>query len=85
MADKELQHSLNFDGSALTVRGVRQVSEIDDKQAVFKLDKNVLTVRGGGLNVVKLDKEQGVVVIEAGSISSIGYRQSGISIKGLFR
>lgn len=85
MADKVLQHSLNYDGNLLSIRGVRQAAEIGERQAVFRLEGNTLTVRGSGLNVIRLDKEQGVVVLEVKSVSSIVYRQGGLSLKGLFR
>ena len=81
----EKQHSFSFDNNVLTVRGIAQVVEISEKQAVFKLEGNTLTVKGSGLNVTKLDKEQGVVVLEVTALSSLAYRQTGISFKGLFR
>ena len=84
MAEKV--HSLIFDNHSLTVKGVEQVVAINDKEATFKLSANTLAVKGNGLNVTKLDKEQGVVVLEVSSITSITYRASALSgIKGLFR
>ena len=85
MAEKDKQHSLVYDNNTLTVRGIEQVVEIGEKEAQFKLSNNSLCVRGSGLNVTKLDKEQGVVVLEVTSLSSLTYRQSGLGIKGLFR
>ncbi|MCH5153259.1 MAG: hypothetical protein J1F68_04810 [Clostridiales bacterium] len=81
----EKQYSFNFDNSVLTVKGVQQVMEISDRQAIFKLDGNTLTVKGSGINVTKLDKEQGVVVLEVAALSSLSLRQSGVNLKGLFR
>ena len=81
----ENKHSLNFDNGIVTVRGVKQVVEIEEKQAVFKLEGTTLTVKGTGLNVVKLDREQGVIIFETGSVTSFGYHSSGMSLKGLFR
>ena len=81
----EKQHSFSFDNNVLTVRGIAQVVEISEKEAIFKLEHNTLTVKGAGLNVTKLDREQGVVVLELTALSSLVYRQSGISLKGLFR
>ena len=81
----EKQHSFNFDNNVLTVKGVVQVVEISEKQAIFKLENNAMTVKGSGLNVIKLDKDQGVVVLEVSTLSSISLRQSGVSLKGLFR
>ena len=78
-------HSFSFDNNVLTVKGVAQVVEISEKEAVFKLENNTLTVKGSGINVTKLDREQGVVVLEVSTLSSLTYRQSGINLKGLFR
>ena len=85
MAEKDVKHSLVYDNNTLTVRGVTQVVEISEKEAQFKLTTNTLSVKGSGLNVTKLDKEQGVVVLEVASLTSLTYRQSGLGIKGLFR
>lgn len=82
---QQKQHSLTFDNNMLTIKGVIQVVEISEKEAILKLEGNTLTVKGSGLNVVKLDKDQGVVVLEVNSLSSLTYRQGGLSIKGLFR
>ncbi len=81
----EKNHALTYNGGTLTVNGVVQVVEIGEREAVFKLDGKVLTVRGSRLNVVRLDREQGVVVLETASLSSLTYRQSGLSVKGLFK
>ena len=84
MAEKV--HSLIFDNRTLTVKGVEQVVSITEKEAQFKLSSNTLTVKGSGLNVTKLDKEQGVVVLEVATLQSITYRAHALSgIKGLFR
>ena len=84
MAEKE-KHSLVYDNNTLTVRGIAQVIEISEKEAQFKLSDKTLVVKGSGLNVIKLDKEQGVVVLEVATLTSLAYRQSGLSLKGLFR
>ena len=81
----EKQHSFSFDNNVLTVKGVAQVVEISEKQASLKLTNDTMTVKGSGLNIVKLDKEQGVVALEVSTLSSISFRQSGVSLKGLFR
>ena len=84
MADKV--HSLIFDNNTLTIKGIEQVVSIGEKEAQFKLSDNSLTIKGSGLNVTKLDKEQGVVVLEVGQLHSIAYRAHALSgIKGLFR
>ena len=85
MAEKDKQHSLVYDNNTLTIRGIKQVVEISEKEGQFKLSDNTLVVRGSGLNVTKLDKEQGVVTLEVNSLTSLTYRQSGMNLKGLFR
>ena len=79
------QHSVLFYNNVLTVKGVSQVVSISDKEAIFKIDGKTLNVRGSGLNVTRLDKDQGVVVLEVGALSSLTYRQGGLSFKGLFK
>lgn len=81
----EKQHSFSFDNNVLTVKGVAQVVGISEREAIFKLEHNTLTVKGAGINVTKLDREQGVVVLELTTLTSLTYRQSGVSLKGLFR
>lgn len=81
----EKQHSLNFCNNVLTVNGVVQVVEISEREAQLKLSHNVLVVRGTGLNVVKLDREQGVLQLETQSIAQIAYKQGALNLKGLFK
>lgn len=82
----EKVHSLIFDNNTLTIKGVEQVVQISEKEAAFKLADQTLTVKGSGLNVTKLDKEQGVVALEVSAIQSITYRANALAgIKGLFR
>ena len=85
MSQQEKQHSLIFDNNMLTVKGVTQVISISEREAVLKLDGKTLTIRGSGLNVTRLDKEQGVVALEVSSLSGLTYRQGGMSFKGLFK
>lgn len=84
MSEKTSKHSLLFRDGRLVIGGVLQVTELSDKQAVFKLEGSVLTVRGSGLNIIKLDKEQGAVELEVATLGSAVYRQGGV-LKGLFR
>lgn len=83
MSEKN-QHGFSFCNGLLTVNGVLQVQEISEKEAQFKLDGTVMTVKGNGLNVVKLDRDSGVVQLETQSLQSVAYR-SAVGVKGLFR
>lgn len=86
MAEKtEKAHSLSFANNLLVVNGVVQVVEISEKEAQLKLSKGMLIVKGVGLNVVKLDREQGIVQLETQGVQSLTYRQQGEGLKGLFR
>ncbi len=78
-------YSIVCENNLLTIKGVKQVVEISEKEAVLKLYENTLIVKGDGLNVIKLDKEQGVVVSEYKALSLLSFKQNGFSVKGLFR
>ena len=87
MAEKfDKPHSLTYQDNLLTVTGVSQVVEVSESLAQLKLADQTLTVRGTGLNIVKLDKAQGVVQLETQRVSQLTYRQGGGSgLKGLFK
>ncbi|MBQ4273310.1 MAG: hypothetical protein IJB95_06675 [Clostridia bacterium] len=80
----EKSHSLCFTNNTLTINGVVQVVEVDEKEGHFKLEKCTLIIKGAGINIAKLDKDQGVVVLELKTLSSIAYKQTP-TLKGLFR
>ncbi len=85
MSDKTKPHSLNYCNNILTVNGVMQVVEISEKEAQLKLSDTTLFIKGSGLNVTKLDREQNVVQMETQSLQSLIYRHSAVGFKGLFR
>lgn len=89
MTDKQTAEKQTYylccENNVLTVRGVKQVTEITEREAQLKLVGNTLTIKGNGLNVARLDKEQGIVVIEYANLSSLAFRQGGMTFKGLFR
>ena len=79
-------HSLTYQNNLLTVTGVTQVVEVSESLAQLKLSEQTLTVRGTGLNIVKLDKAEGVVQLETQRVSQLTYRQGGSGgLKGLFK
>ena len=77
-------HNLVYNGKTLTVSGVAKVVELTEKEAIFKLEGCTLTVKGSGLNVTKLDKNQGEVVLDLEQLSSVTYGRTA-GIKGLFK
>ncbi|MCM1289720.1 MAG: hypothetical protein NC132_04340 [Corallococcus sp.] len=86
MAEKtEKPHSLSYQNNTLTICGVEQVVEVSAAVAQLKLSQSTLIVRGTGLNIVKLDKAEGVVQLETQRVQQITYRQGGVSLKGLFK
>lgn len=86
MSEKiERPHSLNYQGNLLTICGVAQVVEVSATTAQFKLNGCTLVLRGTGLNIVKLDKAEGIVQLETQHVQQITYRQGGTGLKGLFK
>ena len=78
-------HSLTYVNNLLTISGVQQVLEVSATTAQLKLSDQTLTVRGTGLNIVKLDKAEGVVQLETQRVQQLTYRQGGTGLKGLFK
>ena len=81
----ERAHSLTYCNNVLSVFGVVSVLEISEREAQLKLSHSTLWIKGTGLNVVKLDREQGTVQLETQSVSQMVYRQSGLGLKGIFK
>lgn len=82
----ERAHTLSYGSNLLTVCGVVSVVEISEREAQLKLSHSTLSIKGGGLNVVKLDREQGTVTLEVQSISQISYRAFALGgLKGIFK
>ena len=84
-SERKLPHSISYNNGTITVNGVVKVIAVSEKEAQLKLSESLLAIRGSGLNVTKLDREQGLVQLEVANVQSFTYRQSGISFKGLFR
>lgn len=78
-------YSLHVENNLLTIGGVIKVIEVTDREAQFKLSSTVLTVKGAGVNITRLDKDKGVVALDFSSLSSLSFRQNGVSLRGLFK
>lgn len=86
MAEKEKQpYSLCCENNVLTVKGVSKLIEVTEREAQLQLSATTLLVKGSGVNLTRLDKEQGVVALEYAALTSLTFRQSGLNLKGLFR
>ena len=79
-------HGLTYQNNLLTISGVVQVVEVSASMAQLQLSQQTLVVRGSGINIVKLDKAEGVVHLETQRVQQITYRQGGgAGLKGLFK
>ena len=83
--ERKLPHSISYANGVITVNGVIKVVSVSEKEAQLKLTDGTLTIKGAGLNVAKLEREQGLVQLEVESVQSFTYRQGGMNFKGLFR
>ncbi len=81
----EKPHSLSFERDVLTLKGITQVVEVSPKLALFKISNGSVTVKGEGINIAKLDKADGTVILETKRLDSITYKQGMGGIKGLFK
>lgn len=84
-SEKKLPHSISYANDVITVNGVVKVVAVSEKEAQLKLTDATLVIKGAGLNVTKLEREQGLVQLEVSAVQSFTYRQSGMNFKGLFR
>lgn len=78
-------YSLHVENNSLTVSGVTKVVEVTDREAQLKLSSTVLTVKGDGVNIIRLDNDKGAVALQYTRLSSLSFRSGGASLKGLFK
>ena len=78
-------YSIHCENNALTVNGVTKVIEVTDREAQLKLGSTVLTVKGDGVNITRLDNDKGVVSLQYTRLSSLSFRNGSLSLKGLFK
>lgn len=75
------QNVLIEDRNKVTITGVEQVESFNDNTIVLKTVKGGMIIKGEGLNVGKLNLDDGNVKID-GVINGINYMDKGISQKG---
>ena len=75
------KHTFCYGKGKISVEGVVKVVQISERECVFRLDGQTLTLRGSGLSVTKLDRDGGTVVLDVDKLSSATY---GSGVKGLF-
>lgn len=70
------KHSLTINyGENFEVKGIVCVLEYDENQIVFKLQDNVLTIKGKGLDIASLDVEGGNAKVN-GSVFGLEYSKN---------
>ena len=81
-------HSVNMvSGDKTTITAVKNVPSFDNSEVVVTLEDNKLKVMGSGLEIDKLDLEEGVLVL-TGEVKSIVYSKAGFDkslIKRIFK
>lgn len=78
-------YSIHCENNSLTVNGVTKVIEVTDREAQLKLSSTVLTVKGDGVNITRLDNDKGVVSLQYTRLGSLSFRNGSLSFKGLFK
>ena len=78
-------YSIHCENNALTVNGVTKVIEVTEREAQLKLGSTVLTVKGDGVNITRLDNDKGAVSLQYNRLTSLSFRQGSLSFKGLFK
>ena len=73
----KLPHSLRLDEREwLTVTGVEEVLSFHEEEVVVRTVKGLLTVRGTGLRVDKLEKTAGELSV-SGGVTELSYEETG--------
>ena len=73
----KLPHSLRLDErERLTVTGVEEVVSFHEEEVVVRTVRGLLTVRGTGLRVDKLEKTAGELSV-SGGVTELSYEDSG--------
>lgn len=67
-------HSLNIDSAGnITLSGVTEVISLTDGEAIIDTDKGRLVIKGKGLSLSKLDREQGKMSMSSEFVGSLVY------------
>ncbi len=70
-------HSLRLDErQRLSVSGVEEVVSFDEENLTVKTAQGLLTIRGGGLKVDKLEKTSGELTA-SGNVTELAYEEAG--------
>lgn len=71
--NKDRHHNINiFDREKISISGVLNVVSFDDETVILESDLGLLTIKGDGLHINKLNLEEGEVSIE-GELINLNY------------
>lgn len=70
-----------IDRKRLDLEGVRHVGNFDEREIVLDTTMGVLFLKGEGLNITKLNLDEGTLSVQ-GFISSMEYREGSVKGKG---
>lgn len=79
--DFKNQNILIEDRNRVTITGVEQVESFNDNTIILKTVKGGMTIKGGSLNIGKLNLDEGNVKVD-GVINGIFYSDKDSSQKG---
>ena len=69
--------------SRLTVSGVTDIERFDEEEVVVATELGLLSIKGQGLHLNKIDVEDGELSVE-GELDSLSYEEQRVSDKGGF-
>ena len=69
--------------SRLTVSGVTDIERFDEEEVVVATELGLLSIKGQGLHLNKIDVEDGELSVE-GELDSLSYEEQSFSDKGSF-
>lgn len=81
---QSISHSLIIEERhSATVSGVRDIERFDEEEVVVNTELGLLSIKGQGLHLNKIDVADGELSVE-GQIDSLGYEDQHFSDKGGF-
>ncbi len=69
--------------NSLTVSGVSDIERFDEEEVVIATELGLLSIKGQGLHLNKIDVEDGELSVE-GQLDSLSYEEQRFSDKGSF-
>jgi sporulation protein YabP len=77
------RHQISLvDREEMTIDGVLNLGSYDEKEVIMETEQGLLTVKGEGLNIKKLNLDKSNIIVE-GLIKSVSYDDPSHNKKGL--